>query len=63
MKETTCDYCSKKMEEHQGDILFRFSWGSKYDMCHIEIDICDECFEKKFPDIKDKIIANYSPRL
>lgn len=59
MKIYHCDYCNKNMEEHQGDIRFSFSYGSRYDMCYIEVDICDDCFEQKFPEIKDKINKMY----
>lgn len=52
--DITCDKCGKSIKPDEysiagGKMEIRFGYGSAYDMLHIEIDVCDECW-KAFED-------------
>ena len=51
MKIHKCDLCGKFFnafdeQEHFGLHYHNVGYGSKYDRCHIDIDMCCDCFDK-----------------
>ena len=51
MKIHKCDLCGKFFnafdeQEHFGLHYHNVGYGSKYDGCHIDIDMCCDCFAK-----------------
>lgn len=58
----TCDKCGKTDTDEDGYIVtdinpfsIGFGYGSKRDGEKWEIDLCDDCLDEVFKDIKDKI--------
>lgn len=54
-KEVICDSCGEKVsgieDVTQCDIqtqYFSFGYGSRFDNCEFEVDICDDCLEEMF---------------
>ena len=50
-----CDLCGKFLNEYDEQENFGFhynniGYGSKYDGCNINIDMCCECFDKMMKD-------------
>lgn len=50
MKKTICDFCGKEFDlwDTQEDFGFsyRVGYGSKFDECDIDVDLCTDCFDK-----------------
>ena len=47
-----CDVCGKEEESmFINDIHHIFGYGSKYDMSLLDLNVCDECFDKMFENI------------
>ena len=71
MKIHKCDLCGKFFntldeQEHFGLHYHNVGYGSKYDGCHIDIDMCCDCFDKMMteyiePKLKFKAIKPEIP--
>jgi hypothetical protein len=70
MKKTYCNKCGKEFgeatQEHNNDFSIHTSigYGSKYDMCKLELDLCSSCMDELiescaiFPVIEPEVDAN-----
>lgn len=50
VKTTTCNMCGKKFdfwdEQENFSLTRRIGYGSKFDTCHLQLDLCCECMDK-----------------
>jgi len=69
IEEATCSFCGKKFDKITtecsgfGTINFSFGYGSIFDDEHFHLEICDDCFLKRFsnllkPQLKKKGLWN-----
>ena len=55
-----CDFCHKDMTDDfkisngQGSVHFAFGYGSDFDGDYFNLEICDDCFLKRFGRLLDK---------
>lgn len=53
----SCNFCGKMGKEffQGGSGKVSFGYGSKYDTTYYDFDVCDDCFDKHFKPLKDKV--------